>query len=146
MNDEKEKCMVISFILRSDENRFKKLKHYLKSFANRVRDEHSITLTEAFNFLVRESGENGTVRNFNPRFRGTRGSRGGRGKQNFLFAQSLRCVSGRGNDFTYSLMNNCNATEVVTGASGKKFPLLGANSWVTIVTNARISPELLFPP
>ena len=56
MNDEKEKCMVISFILRSDENRFKKLKDDLKSFAKRGRDEHPITLAEAFNFLVRESG------------------------------------------------------------------------------------------
>ena len=103
INDEKENFMAISFILRSDENRFKKLNDDLKSSANRGRDKYPVTLTEAFNLLVRESGEYGTVRIYNPRFRGGhRGGCGGRGRHNFLFAQSGRGRGGRGNESKYS--------------------------------------------
>ena len=77
--------MGISFILGSDENRLKKLKEDLKSPTNSGRDELPVTLTEAFNLLVRESGEYDIVRKYNPRFRGPRGGRGGRGTQNFMF-------------------------------------------------------------
>ena len=122
INDEKERFMAIGFILRSDETRFKKLNEELKSSANRGRDEYPVTLTEAFNLLVRESGEYDTVRSYNPRFRVPRGGRGGRGRHNFLFAQSGRGGGGRGNEFTYSRMNNNNATEVVAGTNGETFP------------------------
>ena len=105
---------MISFILRSEENRFKKFKDDLKSSAN------SITLTEAFNLLLRESGDHDTVRSYNPRFKGSRGGRGSRGRK-IIFAQSSRGGGRRGNEFTHSRMNN-NATEVVAGANGEISP------------------------
>ena len=71
--------MAVSFILRSDNNRFKKLNDDLKRSANRGRNEYHVSLMDAFNLLVRDSGEYDTVRNYNPRFRGPRCGRGGRG-------------------------------------------------------------------
>ena len=62
VNAEREKFMAITFILGSTSNRFKKLCKDLKSAANRGRDEYPVTLMEAFNLLVRESGEYDTVR------------------------------------------------------------------------------------
>ena len=59
---ERERFMAVNFILRSDNNRFKKLNDDLKSSANRGRDEYHVTLTDAFNLLVRESGEYDFVR------------------------------------------------------------------------------------
>ena len=80
---EKERFMAVCYILKSDDGRYKKLNDDLKSSANRGRDEYPETLTDAFNLLVRESGEYDTVRANVPRYR--RGGRGGRGRQSFLF-------------------------------------------------------------
>ena len=55
--EEKKKIMAICFILRSDPERYKALLQDLKRSANLRRDEYSKTLTEAFDILVRESGE-----------------------------------------------------------------------------------------
>ena len=85
-NEEKEKFMAICFILRSDPDRYNVLLQYLERSANLGRDEYPKTLTEAFGLLVRESGEYDTVRSASNRYR-SRGGRGGRGRQNFLFAQ-----------------------------------------------------------
>ena len=93
IDDEKDRFMATCFILRSDgfseRSRYKKLLDDLKSSANRGRDEYPATLTEAFDLLVRESGEHDTARSFNPSWRARRG-RGGRGRGNFLFAQQGR--------------------------------------------------------
>ena len=48
------------------------------------RDEYPVTLTEAFDLLVRESGEFDSTQPF--RRQNGRGGRGGRGR-NFMFAQ-----------------------------------------------------------
>ena len=58
---EKEKFMAVCFLLRSDETRYKTLLDYLKRSSNLGRDEYHVTLTEAFDLLVRESGEYDTV-------------------------------------------------------------------------------------
>ena len=57
IRDEKERFLAMCFILRSDEGRYKNLLNDLKSSANRGRDEYPTTLTDAFDLLVRESGE-----------------------------------------------------------------------------------------
>lgn len=70
---EMERLLAVCFILRSDgtgeRSRYKKLLEDLKSSANRGRDEYPITLTDAFDLLVHESGEYDTVRRGNPRYR-----------------------------------------------------------------------------
>jgi len=62
----RERFMAECFILRcdglSEHSRYKKLLKDLKSSANRGRDEYPTTLTDAFDLLVRESGEYDTVR------------------------------------------------------------------------------------
>ena len=68
-NAEKDKFMVICYILRSDEVYYKKLLDDLTSSANCGRDKYLVSLIDAFNFLVRESREYDTVRQPNPRFR-----------------------------------------------------------------------------
>ena len=96
---EKDRFMAACFILRCDgineRSRYKNLLEDLKSSANRGRDEYPTTLTEAFDLLVRESGEYDTIRGFNPRYRTRRGLRN-RGRGHFLFAQQGR--GGRNND------------------------------------------------
>ena len=77
--------MAVSFILCSDNYRFKKLNEDLKSATNRGRDEYPVTLTEDFDLLVRESGEYDSMTTYNPRHR-SRSGRGGRGRNSFLFA------------------------------------------------------------
>jgi len=61
VKDEKEYFLAMCFILRSDKGRYKKLLEDLKSSANRGRDEYPKTLTDAFDLLVRESGEYDTT-------------------------------------------------------------------------------------
>ena len=58
---EKEKFMAVCYILRSDASRYSKLLDDLKSSANRGRDEYPTTLTDAFDLLVRNSGEYDTT-------------------------------------------------------------------------------------
>ena len=120
IRQEKEKYMAICFILRSDELRHKRLLEDLKRSANLGRDEYPETLTDAFDLLVRESGEYDTVRATSNRHRG-RGTRGGRGRQNFLFAQQGRGDSGN-ESYTYSRMNDDNSNEIVAGTNGETFP------------------------
>ena len=113
--------MAVCFLLRSDESRYKTLLEGLKRSANLGRDEYPATLTEAFDLLVRESGEYDTVRPQNNRFRG-RGGRGGRGRHSYLFAQQGR--SGRGNsekELSYSRTNDANSNEIVAGTDGEIF-------------------------
>ena len=62
INKEKEQFMAACFILRSDENSFKILLENLKRSTNMGRDKYPKTLTEAFNLIVRDLGEYGTVR------------------------------------------------------------------------------------
>ena len=120
LREEKEKFMAICFIVRSDAERYKVLLQDLKRSANLGRDEYPKTLTEAFDLLVRESGEYDTVRPVSNRYRG-RGGRGGRGRQNFLFAQQGR--GGRGNDnITYSRLNADDTDEIVAGTNGETYP------------------------
>ena len=114
--EEKEHFMAICFIVRSDEGRYKKLLDDLKSSANRGRDEYPTTLTNAFDLLVRESGEYDTVRR-NPRFNRGRYNRGGRGRDSFLFAQAGR---GSGENMSYSRTNSENSEEIVPGTDGEK--------------------------
>ena len=47
INAEKEKCVTTCYVLRSDTDRYSKLLEDLKSSANRGRDQHPITLTDA---------------------------------------------------------------------------------------------------
>ena len=115
INDEKEHFLAICFILRSDETRYKKLLDDLKSSANRGRDEYPRTLTEAFDLLVRESGEYDTVRRYRRPTRG-RGHRSGRGRESFLFAQAGR--GGQNSNITYSRTNDNNSTNIVPGTDG----------------------------
>ena len=79
LSTEKEKCMAICFILKSDKERYKDLLQDSKRSVNLGRDEYLETLTEAFDLLVRESDEYDTVRPTSNRYRG-RGGRGGRGR------------------------------------------------------------------
>ena len=67
------------------------------SSTNRGRDEYPLTLTDAFDLPVRESGKFDTVKS-NRRFNG-RGGRGRRGS-NYMFAQ--RGDKGQGNKITFS--------------------------------------------
>ena len=84
INIEREKFMGMCFILHSHEGTYKKLLDDLKRSANLGRDEYPETLTEAFNLLVRESGEYDAVRRpFNSRYGRGRGGRGGRGRMSF---------------------------------------------------------------
>ena len=129
LREEKEKFMAVCFVLRSDPERYKVLLNDLKRSANLGRDEYPKTLTEAFDLLVRESGEYDTVRPPSNRYRG-RGGRGGRGRYNFLFAQQGRGGrSGRGEheseNTTYSRMNTDETDEVVAGTDGDSFPNIG---------------------
>ena len=120
LSTEKEKCMAICFILKSDKERYKDLLQDLKRSANLGRDEYPETLTEAFDLLVRESDEYDTVRPMSNRYRG-RGGRGGRGRHNFLFAKQGR--GGRGNEnITYSRVNDNDSNEVVAGTDGENHP------------------------
>ena len=81
--------MTTGFILRSDVNRYKQLLKDLKRLANLGRDEYPESLTEAFNLLVRESGEYDTVRNrYSNRYRG----RGGQGGQSFFLLNKVTVV------------------------------------------------------
>ena len=64
----------------------------LKRSANLGRDEYPETLTEAFNLLVRESGEYDTVRTTSTRYR-PRGGRGGRGRQIFCLRSKAAVVA-----------------------------------------------------
>ena len=80
IKNEKEHFMVVCLIVRSDEGRYKILLDDLKSSVNRGRDEYPSTLTDAFDLLVRESGEYDTVRRCAPRFTRGRNGRGGRGR------------------------------------------------------------------
>ena len=64
--------MAVCYILRSDTDRYGKLLDDLKSSANRGRDEYPVTLTDAFDLLVRESGELDTVQSYR-RFNGRGG-------------------------------------------------------------------------
>ena len=107
VKDEKERFLAIYFILRSDENRYKKLLEDLKSSGNRGRDEYPTTLTGAFDLLVRESGEYDTN---NQNARRQRGRFGNRGRGNFIFAQNGR------NEYTRA--NDTNSDEVVAGTDG----------------------------
>ena len=118
---EKEKFMAVCFMLRSDDARYKTLLDGLKRSANLGRDEYPETLTEAFDLLVRESGEYDTVRPLTNRFRG-RGGRGGRGRQSYLFAQQGRGGRGNaGNEASYSRTNDSNSNEIVAGTDGSIF-------------------------
>ena len=112
--------MAICFILRSDLDRYKRLLEDLKSLANLGRDGYPETLTEAFDLLVRESGEYDTVCTVSSRYR-QRGGRGGRGRQDFLFMQQGRGGHGNGN-ITYSRTNQEDSNEVVAGTDGEIFP------------------------
>ena len=121
INAEKEKFMAVCFILRSDESRYKSLLDGLKRSANLGRDEYPATLTEAFDLLVRESGEYDSVRQSGNRYRGGggRGGRGGRGRQSYIFAQQGR--GGRGNptnECTYSRTNDDGSNEIIAGSDG----------------------------
>ena len=49
----KKKVMAVYYILRSNIDRYGKLLEDLKSSANCGRDEYPVTLTDAFDFLVR---------------------------------------------------------------------------------------------
>ena len=113
INEEKEKFMAICYILRSDADRYSKLLEDLRSSANRGRDEYPVTLSDAFDLLVRESGEYDTVQSYR-RFNG-RGGRGGRGR-NYMFAQR----GGRGSDheYTSSRVNENSSNEIVPGSDG----------------------------
>ena len=92
--NEREKFLAVCFILRSNKTRYAKLLDDLKRSANLGRDEYPESLTEAFNLLVRESGEyNGVRRAYNPRFGRGHGGQGGRGRNGFMFDQQ-----GRGGD------------------------------------------------
>ena len=84
-----------------------------KSSANRGRDEYPVTLSDAFDLLVRESGEYDTVQSYR-RFNG-RGGRGGRGC-NYMFTQR----GGRGSDheYTSSRVNDNSSSEIVPGSDG----------------------------
>ena len=108
---EKEKFMAVCYVLRSDTDRYGKLLDDLKSSANRGRDEYPISLTDAFDLLVRESGEFDTTQPY--RRHNSRGGRGGRGR-NFMFAQR----GGRGPDreYTFSRTNGDSSREVVPGS------------------------------
>ena len=93
INEEKEKFMAAHVVLRSDDARYRTLLDDLKSSANRERDECPTTLTNDYDLLVRESGEQDTARGFPPRFLPRRprgGPRGDRGRNSFLFAQKRR--------------------------------------------------------
>ena len=120
INAEKERFMAVCYMLKSDDGRYKRLNDDLKSSANRGRDEYPQTLTDAFNLLVRESGEYDTVRANVPRYRRA-GGRGGRGRQSFLFAQTGRGGGGRGHDNSYSRTNENNSDEIVPGTNGETF-------------------------
>ena len=84
-NEEKEKMMAVYFILRSNESRYNTLFDGLKRSANLGREKYPATLTEAFNLLVRESGEYGSLCPRNGRYR-TRGRHGGRDRHSYLLA------------------------------------------------------------
>jgi hypothetical protein len=126
LNEEKQKFMATCFILRSDETRYKKLLDDLKSSANRGRDEYPTTLTNAFDLLVRESGEYNTMRGSSSRFRPRRrrgGPRGGRGRNSFLFTQQGRGNRGNREERpTFSRTNGDNSEEIVAGTDGETHP------------------------
>ena len=121
IDNEREKFLAMCFVLRSNETRYAKLLDDLKRSANLGRDEYPESLTEAFNLLIRESGEyDGIRRAYNPRFGRGRGGRGGRGRHGFTFAQQ-----GRGGDrqnVTYTRTNNSNSREIVPGTDGDSHP------------------------
>ena len=81
--------MATCFILRSDDVRYRTSLDNLKISAKRGRDEYP-TITNAFDVLVRESGDHYAARWCVPIFLPRRhrgGPRGGRGRSSFLFAQ-----------------------------------------------------------
>ena len=97
----------------------------LKRPENLGRDEYPKTLTDAFDLLVRESGKYNTVRPMSNRYR-PRGGCGGRGRQNFLFAQQGCGEQGRGGrgnrNITFSRMNVDDSDEIMAGTDGETFP------------------------
>ena len=119
IDEEKEKSMAVSYILRSNEVRYKKLLDGLRTSANLGRKEYPETLTDAFNLLVRESGEYDNIRQTNIFFRGRGGrdGRGGQGNHTFMFAQQGR--DGRGNtEYTYTRTNEGGSDEMIAGTDG----------------------------
>ena len=125
---EKDRFMAACFILRCDgfgeRSRYKNILEDLKSSANRGRDEYPTTLTDAFDLLVRESGEYDTVCGFKPRYRTRQGRGGGRGRgRGFLFTQQGRGGRNNGNERNhYSSRNENDSNEVVAGADGQTHP------------------------
>ena len=114
-----------AFILRSDKSRYKTLLDGLKRSTNLGKDEYPTTLTEAFNLLVRESGEYDSVHPRNNRYH-ARGGRGGKGCQSYLFAQQGHGDWGGrgmpGDECNYSRTNDGKSDEVVAGRDGEIFP------------------------
>ena len=113
INTEKEKFMATCYVLRSDADRYSKTLEDLKSSANRSRDEYFITLTDAFDLLVRESSEHNYMQSY--RRCSVRGGRVGR-VRNFMFAQR----GGRGSDHEnkFSRINEDRSIEVVPSSDG----------------------------
>ena len=114
--------MSVCYVLRNDADRYSKLLEDLKSSANCGRDEYPTTLTDAFDLLVRKSGEYDTTQSYQ-RYSGL-GGRGGRGgcgghgsrTRNYMFAQR----GGRGTDskYTFSQINENSSTDIVPGSDG----------------------------
>lgn len=110
INDENEKIMATCFSLRSDPKRYRTLLEDLKRSANLGRDEYPETLTEAFNVVVRESGEYDTIggRQQGSHYRG-RSSCRGCSNHNFLFVQ------GGGDRVEYTRYNDTGSDEIIAG-------------------------------
>ena len=99
--------------LRSDTYHYIKLLEGLKSSANRGRHEHPITLTDAFDLLVRESDECNAAQSYH-RHNSRRG-RGSRARK-YMFAQ--RGDRGLDHECTFSRTNEDRSREVVPGTDG----------------------------
>ena len=125
-NQEKETFMAACVVLRSDDARYRRFLDDLKSPANRRGDECPTIITNAFDLLVHEFGECDTSRGNPSMFRPRRprgGPRGGRGRNDFLFAQRGR--GGRGNREerkTFSRTNGKNSDELAEGIDGEMHP------------------------
>ena len=101
------------YILRSNEGRYKKLLDDLKSLENCGRDEYPETLTNAFNLLVRESGEYDTVKHQ---------VMGSEGVEVDDMEVVVDTCGGRGlnsnNEHTFSRVYEDSSTKVVPGIDG----------------------------